>query len=871
MGLHKVVLYFQKQRRFAGRWLLTIVVLGLVGFVPPVAAQQQNQRTPIELLLDNADFWYEHGQENVALQTYQRVLSYDSGNKDALIGAARMALDVGQTELARTYIGQLQTISPKDPAVAALRAIEGRTAQQVADLTQARHLATAGQRKPAIARYKSLFKNGQIPDDLAGEYYFQILQEVEDGSVESEDIVDKMTAIAQAHPNDLNYRLALAHCLVLLGDHRPDAIDIYAKLAREPALTARVRPMWREAILWSGIDIRAREQLIDYLSLFPSDPDLDAVQAKMKTDLPSRALMAVLLGNTEADDGKFAEAEATYKHALALDPNEVQSYVMMAVLLAKTGRMAEAKTYAHHAAQMAPDKRDPILSIVREGNAMNARENPEAMRQILAKYHEVIRLADAGQNAEAEALLRKLMGSNEDPGSLMMLADLRHRAGDDAAQFTLLQRAVTLAPKNGDALLTLSAVQAQHGQLDAAQSSYDRADAALRGTDDKDKLQTLRQVHGELLRQLALHEPDLAKRLQMLRQAVTNDPDNGWTRLALARSLEDQNKPDEAATAIAPVQHAAEAADAARTISGGEAIQIAFIWADGHNSREQSIRLALLLPEAKRSRAMLLALTNENLRRQVASLLVHTDSLRQLRLLAAQPDPEGTRGLIIGKAVLRARGVAAMRMVLADGLNATPAPANVTKLRYAGLLVENHQFGAANALLSGVDPKGLDTLQLEEFEHNWDFLVAAEVGQWLQNKDIARAEKTLARRRSRITSSTVLKTTAARITIARGNPAAALATLQEMLDRDPTDANIRGAAIDAAIGNSELRRAATLASDGMRLNPDNPFLAVQAGTVAHQLHRDSEALDDLRKARELRIDELSQDLPIPAATTTAAR
>jgi len=846
-------------------------MLAVLGLVLPTAAQTQNQRTPSELLLDKAEFWYEHGQENVALQTYKRVLSYDPSNIDAMIGAARMALDVGDTELARGYIAKLRSLAPNDPAVASLMVTEGRNPDQISALAEARHLAAANRRKEAIARYKALFKADQIPDDLAGEYYYLVLQEVEDGSVESEDIVDKMTAIAAAHPKDLNYRLALAHCLVLLGDHRPDAIDIYAQLARNPALSARVRPLWREAILWSGIDIRAREQLIDYLSLFPSDPGLDAVQAKMKTDLPSRSLMAVLLGNTQADDGKFDEAEATYKQAIALDPNEVQGYVMMAVLLVKHGRMADAKTYAHRAAQMMPSNRDQILSIVREGNAMNAKENPQAARQAMAQYREVVRLSDAGQIAEAEALLRKLMGSNEDPGSLMILADLRHRAGDDVAQLTLLQRAVTLAPKNGDALLALSAAQAQRGQLDAAQESYDRAALVLSGSDAKDKLLVLRQVHNELLRQQALREPDPLKRLQMLQTAVANDPDNPWTRLELARALEDQGKTEDANATIAPVQRAADAADAPRTTPGGEAIQVAFIWADFHNAREQSIRLATLLPEGKRSHAMQAALANEALRRQVASVLGRTDSLRQLRLLAAQPDPDGVRGLIIGKAVLRARGVAAMRTVLADGLTATPGPANVIKVRYAELLVENHQFGAASALLNAVDPTGLDALQREEFEHSWDFLVSAEVGQWLQNKDISHAERSLARRRARIATSTALKTAAARIVIARGNPAAALATLQAMLDHDPTDANIRGAAIDAAIANTEFRRAAALASEGMRLNPDNPFIAVQAATVAHQLNHDAEALDDLRRARELRIDELTQDLPIPVATQAAVR
>ena len=833
-----------------------------------VLAQDAKSRAPIDVLLDKAEFWYEHGQESVALQTYQRVLSYEPNNVDAMIGAARMALVVGQSYVAQQYINRLREIAPSDPAVAELSVTVGRTPQQVGTLTEARHLAAGAKRKEAIAKYLDLFEDHKTPpDDLAGEFYYLALQDVTDGSVEAEDIVDKMTAIADRHPGDIAYQLSLAHCLTLLGDHRQDAIDTYAKVARTPSLANRVRPLWREAILWSGIDIRAREQLLDYLTMFPSDPQLDEIQEKMKRDLPSRAQMSILLGNTQMEGGQLKEAEDSFTKAMELDPQEVQGPVMMSVLMMKEKRLADAKTYAHQAADMLPAKRNEILAIVGEGNAVGGAADPEAVRAFQAQYRELQRLSEAGQLKEAEALLNKLTDSkpDQDPGSLMILADLRSRAGNDAASFAMLQRAVAIAPKNIDALMSLCAAQTKAGQLEAAQATYARAEAALGKSDAADKQRFLRRLKGELLRQNALREPDPARRLQMLAAALGQDASNRWTRLELARTLDAQSHPADAATTIAPVLTEAAAPNAGANEDGIEAIHVAFVWVDSHGDRARALQLAQLLPDAKRSGQMRSALGAEVLKRQIAQHIGDGDAVQRLLSYANQPDPDGARGQIIGRALMRLSGVEAMREALTIGLNATPEPADITRLNYAGLLVDNHQFGAARALLAATDRRKLDSTQRESFEQVSDYLCSAEIEQWLQSHNIAQAQATLAARRGRIAHSIILQTASARIVMASGQPAQALAQLTALLDRNPNDVNVRTAAIDAAVAAKDMHVAETLAADGMRLNPDNPFIALQAANIARQLGRDADALAYLRRARELRIEDMSRDLPLTSA------
>ncbi len=861
--------------------LTAMLTFSIIANAQTVSEPAQTAQTPIQIMLNKADFWYTHGQENVALETYQRVLNYDSANSEALIGAARMGLILGRVDLAHGYIERLRKTSPKDPALAELDATVGRRPDQVRALTDARHLAAAAKRKEAIAKYKQLFDGDKIPDDIAGEYYYLYLQEVEDGSVEAEQVVDKMTSIAQAHAGDANYQISLAHCLVLLGDHRPDAIDIYAKLARDPALTTRVRPLWREAILWSGIDIKAREQLLDYLSMFPSDPQLDAIQEKMHTDLPSRALMVILLGNTQLDNGQFPEAEVSFNKAMQLDPNEIQGPVMMSVLRMKQGRVADAKAMIQKAIKIAPEKKDELLGIVGEGKAgLNQQAIEEARRQIEAQYHEVVRLTDTGHYAEAEALLQKIQNGREDPGGLMMLADIRHRSGKDDTVMALLQRAAQIAPNNPDVNLSLGVAQARAGQVDAATASLDRAEAALRASDAPQmgdakqtdglakKFQTLRQARAELARRRAEALSDPVLVVRGLRDAATLDPTNPWTTLALARALDRNNQQAEANQAIAPLLREADAPNAAQTDTGIEALNAAFIWVRSHNDNDRALRIARLVPEAKRSESIRSALALADLRRQVAQILPLPDASRRLIALASQPDPDGTRGDLISRALLRLTGVVEMREALSAGLKATPPPLETIRIRYAGVLVEMRQFGAAARLLQLVNPRALDSDQAEGFERATDYLVAAQVQTALAANSPARAEAALAKRGLRQNTSLVLKVAAARIRIARGAPREALATLMEMLNREPNDPNIRSAAIDAAATTHDLSLARDLADEGMRRHPENPFMAMQAAYVARQDGRTREALDDMRKARALHYEQLEQEAPLANVSLT---
>jgi cellulose synthase operon protein C len=816
---------------------------------PALAAPDQSAANA---LIENAQFWYQHGREDTALEMYQRVLSFDPNNLAANIGAARMLLALGRKDAAEKYIATLKRAAPDNADVQSLTALSSRSQAQAALLADARHLTDAGQFPAAVTKYRELFgPNNPPPADLAGEYYTLLVRSTTPDSVDQENAVDALRKVVAAHPQDKSLQLWLGRALILTEGYRSEGIGILTTLSADPSYAAIVRPLWRDALIWGGSSVENRDLLNSYLRHYPSDAQLDALQAQMQRDLPSPARMSVMLGNAALGDGKLANAEKAYLDAIQSDPNEPDSYVMLAILRLKQGRPAEARHLADQAIALAPSRRQEILGDIGQDPETLRRAVDAARRKVAGQYRQVDDLAAAGRYDEAADLLRRLMAGHENAGSLLLLADIRHRAGDDSEATALLRRATSLAPDNPDALLALAAIQTQTGEFKDAHASLDSADRVIDRAGTPAQRETWRSTSAGLLRQEAAAESDPSRRLALLGDALATAPADNWLRFEVARSLEKLNRIADAQAAIAPVLAAAG--------TGGEAAQVAFAWLDSHGQHRQAMAVAAALPDAQRTAEMRSALAAEALRQEIARRNPGDNLLDLARL----PDPDGTRGQIIGRALLASSGVQAMRNALTAGLDATLPPASLTRLRYAALLIETHQFVAARTLLADVRPAALPADQRNEFAGAQDQLAAAEVAQWLQAGQIDRAAQTLAMRGERIASSPVLQAAGARIAMARGQTDQALAVLTALLAREPSDPTIRAAAVDAAVADDRPRLAAALAAEGMRLNPENPFLALQAAGVARQANRDGDALRYLQRARALRADELDQASSLP--------
>jgi tetratricopeptide (TPR) repeat protein len=843
---------------------LSIPVLGVparaqqAAPAPAVAPAAASEATPVAtaigLLLEKAQFWYEKGRPDVALDFYNRVLSLQPDNGDALIGASKVSLDMGHEAQAKDYVEKLRKIVPDDPYVTGFDSANRRTPTEGATLAEARHFYVLGRKDDALAKYRGLFKDNKIPLDLAAEYYPLYISTLPEESVEADDALTTLKGLAADNPKDLALQLSAGQAMVSIEGSRAEGIERLHQLSKIPSVSNRARAIWRQALLWQGADFQSQDQLEEYLKDNPTDPELEAKRAEYRASLPNPGLRARMNGYEAVRTKDAKSAEKYFQAAIDYDAKDADAVVMMAVVRQMQGRTAEWKALLDKAIALAPDRRQEFLGMLGADPVANAKAAAEASRAVIAQYQEVDRLASAGKFDDAIKLLRSLIGSQHNPGSYIELADIQTRANriDDAE--ASLRTALADQPDNADANLALAGLLNRQGKTAEAKALLARAEEGYTKTNNTKGLQALRSAKADQMRVDALAVKDPAGREAALREALAVDPSSWWIRLEIARTLQLEGHGSDGQQMMDEAARAAAAPGAVDTNPGRDALQVAFIWAEEHNDAARAQSLAQLVPEAKRSAGMKDLLAQAAFKQQVRAAAANP---QQLLALAARPDPTGDRGVEIARAFLKTQDVPNLRRALALALQNTPTPTGRQRLAYAGILMEANQLQAARSMLDSIDAKGLTPDQRTAMDGMFDAMVANQADTLMQQHHLAEAQQLVQAQLARRPDSTTLKVAMARVQIEQGHPDAGLPVLLAVLEKDPGNLAARMGAIEASIASNRLSQADDLATDGMKLYPRDPFLPMQAANVARLRGMNGRALDYMVKARELRASQLA--------------
>ncbi len=818
--------------------------------------QQPAVESPVSMLLGKAQFWYERGNWNVAIETFDRVLSLEPTNVDALVGASKVAVDMGREDLVQSYIARLRKVAPDDPWVAAVDTAKRRSAEEAATITEARHLTVLGRREDALAKYRSLMPNNQVPDEFAAEYYPLLISSLPQNSVAADAALTALRQVAERKPKDQALQLALAQGMIIGEGTRADGIALLRELSHIPQLSNRVRPIWREALLWQGPDPQAMDQLTQYLKENPTDPAIEAKLAEFRASLPTPALRARMLGYEAIQANNLKDAETDFRNALNADNTDADAMVMLGVIRLKQNRAAEARTLVDKAIAMAPDRREEFLTMTGLDPASNAKAAAEAARAVTAQYKEVARLTDSGDYSHAEALLRQLLGNRRDAGGFLQLADIQTRAGNTQAATESLRQAVDLAPSNADANLALAAAYTTQGRTADAETLLNRAEAELSRSGNTQALTKLHQAQADRMRLDAARIADLPARETALRAALAKDPSSWWTRLEIARVMARTARGADAQAMMTQAEQAAIAPGALQTQSGQDALQVAFIWAQERGDSNRATTLARLVPANSRSQGMQRLLDQANFAQTVDAIAQGGNqgpgTAARLLALASQPDPDGTRGTAIAHAFLKLGDIANLRQALSAGLTATTPPGAQQRLGYASVLMEASQFGAATSVLQGLDLTRLTADQRTGYNALRTALIASRADRLVAQNQPDRAERMLRPLLETQPASMPLKLAMARVQIAKGQGSAGLSTLLDALDKDPQNTGLRMGAIGAAVSTGQLGLADDLVQAGLKITPRDANLTLQAANIARARGYNGLALDYLRKARDLR-------------------
>ena len=807
------------------------------------AATPQQRISAVGMLLEKAQFWAERGKLDAALDFFNRVLSLQPDNPAALAGASKVAFDQGHDNEAHNYLERLRKVSPDDPFIAQFATLRRLTDAEAATLLQARQLAFRGQKAEALAKYRQLFIGNQVPRDLAADYYPLYISTLPDESVEADRALSAMVQLADQNPKDTGLQMAAAWSEILTSGGRSDGIERLRVLARNPALTERCNSLWRQALIWEGSSIEAQARLDTYLQDHPSDPELEAKRVQYIHDLPDLSVRSRLRAGEALGVKDYKTAEAQLNIALQHDKDDGMALAMLALVHKIDGSGRDWRSLYKEAVRLSPESEPDFAKML----------GLDAEKAITEKYRKVGELTDAGRYDEAETMLRGLIGNQRDPGSYLQLAGIQSKAGKTDAAAASLRMTLAADPSNPSANEAMAEIYIGQHRLAEARPLLAKAEEGFAQRHDEHGLAVVRAARVDLLRSEALAISDPVAREQALRDVLAVAPTSWWVRLELARTLKQQGHVTEAQTLIDEANRAATAPGALNTKPGQEAMQVAFTWAQEANDQVREAALLRMVPPDRRSPAMQRFLAAASFTRQVRDLGASDDpaSVPTLLRLADAPDPTGERGMEIGLALLRQHNIDALRQALALGLNRTQPPTPSQMVSYAGVLMQANQLGAAEDLVTQLQHMRMSSAEREGMESLRDGLLISQVDRMLQQGRVQQLQKLLAARLVVHPHNAALQAALARVQIAQGSVSEPLSRLDALLQADPDNLQVRMTAIDANLKLQNNAAAADLAGEGMRRQPNNPYLVIQAANAARARGHQGEALDLMVKARQM--------------------
>jgi len=423
--------------------------------VTPAPAASGNSDPAIRILLEQASYWRSQYQSDRAVESLTRVLQLDKDNADALSMLAPIQAELGQSQAAQTSLARLRATHPSDPRIASVeQSLRTGELDQTA-LNQARRLAGEGKSSEAVKAYQRVFKGDTPLPGLAIEYY-QTLGGSEGGFDQAREALARMVS---QNPQDLRAQLAFAQIQTFRESTRLDGVKRLEVLVTKPAVAEQANKALKEALTWLPNEPGSAASLDAYLKRNPNDGDLKA-KLEVARNPPGKARQDAF---EALDNKRLGDAEAGFQNALKIDPNDKDALGGLGLVRQRQGRLPEARELLSRAAQLDPGWESALGAANQESTAppgANGRtggDNGEG-RAIAAQYARVTALANRGQNAQAEALLTRLMGRNGNWGNYLQLGALQAQQGKLAEAEANLRRSMRMNPRNPAPAINLAGV-----------------------------------------------------------------------------------------------------------------------------------------------------------------------------------------------------------------------------------------------------------------------------------------------------------------------------------------------------------------------------------------------------------------------------
>lgn len=798
------------------------------------AAAHAQSPTPQALLVEQGQYWQLHKNPQRAAEVWLKVLLLDPAQVDALYGLGLIGVQQGKPQQAQQYLARLQAIQPPPrQALQLAQDISVAQPQNQQRLEEARRLADAGERDKASAVFRSLF-DGRPPQGTIGREYYNNLAFNQADWAEARGGFQRLQ---REMPNDSIVALFYAKHLVRREDSRAEGIRALAALTQRADIAGDADESWRLALTWIGPPNPAQVPLFEaYLKTHPDDVEIRAQMNKGKQQVATTASKEwqppaeVARGLKALKEGDQASAEQAFQARLKTRPDDADALGGLGVIRQQQHRLAEAEKLLSQATRQNDGSRWQVaLNEVRYWSALQQARDAQAK----------------GQTAQAQVLVNQALRLNPNGvDARLALADIQAGAGqfddaqrnyrqilnqrrDDPQAQEGLVNVLLKSGKNDEALQLINSLPAT-GQAKIGQSA---------------RLQALRATQ---LAALAEQRNDLPAARNALQDALRVEPDNIWTRFALARLNLAMGEPQKARDLInAMLQARPDNADALY-VSALLSVQM------GEWKAAQTT-LGRLRPDQRTPDMDALAAdVSLNLQlRQAIELGKRGQRQEALTLLdriqpTANNSPDRMASLAsayvdIGEPT---RALALMRGQLQN----TTAPSADFILQYAAVLLKTGEDAQVNEILRDLQNRPLNAPARKRFDDLLYLYRIRQADQLRERGNLASAYDTLAPALAQRPGDSAAVAALARMYSANGDTAKALELYKPLLQRQPNDPQLLLGAADAAVLAQDTAFAEQALQQLLKIESGNPQTLTEAARRYQNMGQTGTATDLLRKA-----------------------
>ncbi|EJM65343.1 Tfp pilus assembly protein PilF [Pseudomonas sp. GM50] len=798
------------------------------------AAAHAQSPTPQALLVEQGQYWQLHNNPQRAAEVWLKVLLLDPAQVDALYGLGLIGVQQGKPQQAQQYLARLQAIQPAPrQALQLAQDIGVAQPQNQQRLEEARRLVDAGERDKATAVFRSLF-DGRPPQGTIGREYYNNLAFNQADWAEARSGFQRLQ---REMPNDSIVALFYAKHLVRREDSRAEGIRALAALTQRADIAGDADESWRLALTWIGPPDPAQVPLFEaYLKSHPDDVEIRAQMNKGKQQVATTTSKEwqppaeVARGLKALKEGDQATAEQAFQARLKTRPDDADALGGLGVIRQQQHRLAEAEKLLSQATRQNDGSRWQVaLNEVRYWSALQQARDAQAKGQTAQAQvlvNQALRLNPNGVDARlALADIQAGAGQFDDAQrNYRQILNLRH---DDPQAQEGLVNVLLKSGKNDEALQLINSLPAT-GQAKIGQSA---------------RLQALRATQ---LAALAEQRNDLPAARNALQDALRVEPDNIWTRFALARLNLAMGEPQKARDLInAMLQARPDNADALY-ISALLSVQM------GEWKAAQTT-LGRLRPDQRTPDMDALAAdVSLNLQlRQAIELGKRGQRQEALTLLdriqpTANNSPDRMASLAsayvdIGEPT---RALALMRGQLQN----TTAPSADFILQYAAVLLKTGEDAQVNEILRDLQNRPLNAPARKRFDDLLYLYRIRQADQLRERGNLASAYDTLAPALAQRPGDSAAVAALARMYSANGDTAKALELYKPLLQRQPNDPQLLLGAADAAVLAQDTAFAEQALQQLLKTESGNPQTLTEAARRYQNMGQTGTATDLLRKA-----------------------